>query len=321
MKRSEYSWGSDKPYNDYTSYCKKRFNERIQKVSIDAGFTCPNRDGTKGTGGCIYCDNNTFNPFYCEPTKSVTQQIEEGIAFFAEKYKTQLYFAYFQAYTNTYTTLEKLKALCEEALLHPKVKGLIIATRPDCIDQEKLDYLQKLAVSYYISIEYGIETFNDETLKIINRGHTSEEAIKAVELTEGRGINIGVHLIAGLPGEDHDMIMNNAKILSGLPINTLKLHQLQIIRNTKIAEMFKEQPELFIDISIEKYIDLIIDFTELLNPKIIIERFISESPPDMIISPKWGGLKNFEIVSMIEKRMLQRNTYQGKRFEDSQILR
>jgi hypothetical protein len=314
MNKISYPWGHGKPYYDYTSYSKRKFAERVQKVSIDAGFTCPNRDGTKGIGGCTYCDNDTFNPFYCESSKSVTQQIEEGIDFFTEKYKAQLYFAYFQAYTNTYGSLEKIKAICEEALSHPKIIGLVIATRPDCIDEEKLDYFQKLTEKCEITIEYGIETFNDNTLSMINRGHSSEETKQAIALTAYRGINIGAHMIIGLPGEDYDIIMNNAMELSHLPINTLKLHQLQIIRNTRIAELFKEKPELFLDLSIDKYIELVIDFLELLNPEIIVERFISESPQDMLISPKWGGLKNFEIVSRIEKRMIQRNTRQGIRF-------
>ncbi len=309
-------WGHNKPYNDYTSYCKNKFSQRIQKVSIDAGFTCPNRDGTKGTGGCIYCDNNTFNPSYCGSSKSVIQQIEEGIRFFEEKYKEQLYFAYFQAYTNTYTTLDKFKALCEEALSHPKIKGLVIATRPDCIDTDKLDYLQNLTGKYHITIEYGIETFNDDTLGLINRGHNSDETKKAIALTQNRGINIGAHMIIGLPGEDYEVIMNNAKEISRLHVNTLKLHQLQIIRNTKMAELYNEKPFLFMDLSIDKYIDLIIDYLELLNPDIIIERFASESPPEMIISPNWNGIKNFEITSMIEKRMIQINTWQGRRYQD-----
>ena len=316
LKKDNYIWGNNKPYNDYTSYCKKTFSQRIQKVSIDAGFTCPNRDGTKGTGGCSYCNNDTFNPFYCEPSKSVSQQIEEGIIFFSEKYKAQLYFAYFQAYSNTYASLDKLKKLFEEALSHPKIRGLIIATRPDCIDHAKLDYIQSLKDKHYITIEYGVETFNNETLRLINRGHTSEESEQAIMLTAERGINTSVHMILGLPGEDNESIMDNARRLAALPIHTLKLHQLQVISNTKMEGLFNTMPGIFIDLSIGKYIDLVIDFIELLDPKIIIERFISESPPGMIISPQWGGLKNFQIVSMIEKQMNARSTWQGSRFKD-----
>ncbi|MBP7497260.1 MAG: TIGR01212 family radical SAM protein [Bacteroidales bacterium] len=302
-----------KLYNDYSSYLKSLYKERIQKVSIDAGLTCPNRDGSKSTGGCIYCDNETFRPFYCTPEKSISRQITEGITFFSKKYKTQNYFAYFQSYSNTYTSISKLKEICEEALDNQKIIGIILATRPDCIDEEKLQYLDKLAKKYYISIEYGIETFNDKTLALINRHHSCSDISKAIAMTAGRGINIGVHLILGLPGEDYKMIMNNAKLLSKLPVNTIKLHQMQIIKNTKIEELFNKNPDLFIDLSIDKYIDLLIDFIELLDKSIIIERFISEVPVDKLIYPKWGGLKNFEIVSKIEKRMVQRNSCQGSK--------
>jgi uncharacterized protein len=251
---------------------------------------------------------------YCKTSKSVTEQIDEGISFFKEKYPEQLYLAYFQAYTNTYGSIEKIRSMCEEALSHPKVTGLVIATRPDCIDEKKLDYIESLAEKHYITIEYGIETFNDKTLDVINRGHTSEETIHAIALTQNRGINIGAHMILGLPGEDHNIIINNAKEISSLPVKFLKLHQLQIIKNTRIAELFYDKPGLFMPLTIDKYIELVIDFLEILNPEIIVERFTSESPADMVISPDWNGLKNFEITSMIEKRMNQRNTWQGIRF-------
>ena len=308
----KYTWGHSKRYNDYSSYSKKIFSERIQKISLNAGFTCPNRDGSKGVGGCLYCDNDTFNPFYCSPEKKITQQLDEGIAFFSAKYKTQKYLAYFQAYTNTYASLDKLKSLYGEALLHPNVIGLVIATRPDCVNAETLDYLEFLAKKYYIVVEYGMESCYDQTLKFINRGHTFEDSVQAIEQTAGRNIQTGAHFIFGLPGEDEKMIIEEAELISRLPINTIKLHQLQIIRGTKMEEIFKKNPELFIHFSPQKYIELVIDFIERLNPAIIVERFVSESPQGMIISPEWGGLKNFEIVHKIEKRLVERDTWQGK---------
>jgi uncharacterized protein len=310
----QYPWKGNKPWNDYSTYINRLFSERVQKISLDAGFTCPNRDGTKGIGGCIYCNNDTFNPFYCEPTKSISHQLKEGIQFFAPKYSSQKYLAYFQAYTNTYALLEELKKLYSEALNFPSIVGLVISTRPDCIDEAKLDYLQQLAEKYYIVLEYGLESCHNETLARINRGHTFEDAQKALEMSSGRGIHIGIHMILGLPCETQRMILENSRILSGLPFETLKLHQLQIIKNTLLAKQFEADPNLFHLYSSEEYIELVIDFIELLNPEIIIERFISESPLDMLIAPRWNGLKNFEIVAKIEKKMKQRQTWQGKLF-------
>ncbi|MFC2118226.1 TIGR01212 family radical SAM protein [Bacteroidota bacterium] len=298
-------------YNSYSVYSKSLFSERVQKISVNAGFTCPNRDGKKGYGGCIYCDNKTFNPEYCKPEISITDQLNRGISFFKEKYKTQKYLAYFQAYTNTYSQLDKLIELYEEALLHPSVIGLVIATRPDCLENELLDYLQKLKEKYYISVEIGIESTYNPTLAFINRGHTYEESSYAVKRIAEKGISTGAHMIIGLPGESRNIIISHAKKLSELPIKTLKLHQLQIIKDTKLAWYFKSRPELFINYSADDYIDLVIEFIEHLNPSIIIERFISESPLNMLISPRWG-LKNFEFVDKMEKRLQQINTWQGR---------
>ncbi len=309
-----YPCPNNKRYNDYTSYSKKIFSQRVQKISLNAGFTCPNHDGTKGTGGCTYCNNNTFSPFYCKPSKSITQQLNEGINFFAKKYKTQKYLAYFQAYTNTYAPIEKLKKLYSEALSHPKVIGLVIATRPDCINEEILDYLQQLSQNNYIVIEYGIESTNNKTLELVNRCHTFEDTVLALKMTAERKIHIGAHLILGLPTENHDMIIGHAKKISKLPIETLKLHQLQIIKNTAIAKQFEQNPEFFFKFTPDDYINLVVDFLENLNPNIIIERFISESPLNMLISPRWDGLKNFEIINKIEKQLEKRNTWQGRLF-------
>ncbi len=302
-----------KTYNDFSTYFKNRFSERVQKISVDAGFTCPNRDGTKSSGGCTYCNNDTFNPFYCSPKKSVTQQLQEGIKFFSKKYKSQKYLAYFQAYSNTYADISVLKKLYKEALSVPGVVGLVIATRPDCIDNQKLDYIEELARKHYILLEYGVETCNNESLKLINRQHTFEDSVKALEMTKNRGITIGIHLIFGLPGETEKSMLDNAKIISDLPFQTLKMHQLQIVKGTKMAKDFAENPQKYKLFTAEEYIVFVADFLELLNPEIIVERFIAESPPDYLIAPKWGGIKNFEIIHKIEKLLKSRNSYQGKK--------
>lgn len=298
-------------YLNYNQILKSKFSERVQKISINAGFTCPNRDGSKGKGGCTYCNNQTFSPEYCKSTKSVSLQVEEGITFFRHKYKAQLYLAYFQSYTNTYDTLENLKSIYEEALSYPNVVGLVVGTRPDCVNDELLDYFGALAKKYYVMIEYGIESTNDDTLRFINRGHDYHSAVKAIQETIERGINVCAHIILGLPNEDREMILSHAYKLSQLPIIALKIHQLQIVRGTKMAEQFSNNPEWFHLYTANEYIDLVIDFLERLNPSIAVERFVSQSPKDLLIAPDWG-LKNFEFVAKIEKRLKERDTWQGR---------
>ncbi len=304
---------NQKPYNDFSSYFRRLFSERVQKISIDAGFTCPNRDGSKGTGGCTFCDNKTFNPVYCMPDKSVTSQLEQGIAFFKDRYKTQRYLAYFQAYTNTYSSLEHLKVLYEEALSHPDVIGIVIGTRPDCIYPELLEYLDELAKKYFITLEFGVESTIDRTLKRINRGHSYQEVIDAMKACAEYDFKIGMHLILGLPGESVPDILSHAETISKLNPDFLKLHQLQIIRNTKIEQEYQDKSEDFIKFTADEYIDLTIRFLELLNPDIIMERFISQSPPEKLIAPKWG-LKNFEFTAKLEKEMRVRKTFQGRKY-------
>lgn len=310
--RTDFPWGHSNPYNNFSAHFKKLFDGRVQKIAVDAGFTCPNRDGTKGRGGCTYCNNDTFNPFYCNPGKTIRDQLNEGIVFFAEKYKTQKYLAYFQAYSNTYALLDVLKKYYNEALSVEKIIGLVIATRPDCVNNELLDYLEFLAVDNYIVLEYGLESCNDRTLKNINRGHTFNDTVKALELSKGRGLHIGIHYIMGLPGDTREDNLKHAEIISTLPFETLKLHQLQIIKGTKMAEEYSLNPNSFDLFSENEYIDHIIKFSEKLNPEIIIERFISESPSDLLIAPKWGGLKNFEIVDKINKKFIKSKTWQGR---------
>ncbi|TLX76593.1 TIGR01212 family radical SAM protein [Labilibacter sediminis] len=311
----DYLWGHSRRFNDYSSYIKRTFHERVQKVSVDAGFSCPNRDGLKGVGGCTFCNNSTFNPSYCGEEESITSQINVGINFFSPKYKTQNYLAYFQAYSNTYDDLDVLKARYEEALLHPKVIGLVLGTRPDCVSDELLMYLAELNKDHTITVEYGIESTLDATLKEINRGHDFADGAKAIKKTAEAGLQVGAHLILGLPGESHQDILNHAKEISALPINYLKLHQLQLVRGSVMGEEYLKNPSEMKLYDVDEYIDLVVDFLEILNPKIVMERFISQSPKDLLIAPKWG-LKNFEFVAKVDKRLKERDTWQGKFYKD-----
>jgi radical SAM protein (TIGR01212 family) len=301
-----------KRYLDYSSFIKSTFGERVQKISLNIGFSCPNRDGSKGYGGCTYCNNNTFNPDYCEPTKSIKTQLEQGISFFKKKYKTQQYFAYFQAYTNTYSDLDSLKKMYQEALRVEGIIGLVIGTRPDCISEEIINYLSELSKNYFISLEFGVESTLNKTLKNVNRCHTFEETIEAYERCKNKGFHLGAHLIMGLPGETKKELLNHAIEISKLPINTLKLHHLQIVKNSVMEVQFKRNPEKFNLFDAEDYIDFITDFIGNLRPDIIIERFISETPQNLLIAPKWNNLKNFEVVAKIDKKLTEKNTWQGK---------
>lgn len=305
-----------KPYRDFGDFLKKVFPFKVQKISINAGFTCPNRDGTKGFGGCTYCNNQTFSPEYCHTEKSVTEQLEEGARFFSRKYPDMKYLAYFQAYTNTYDEPEKLIAKYEEALSCPDVAGLIVGTRPDCMPNGLLDYFAKLAEKKFVMIEYGLESTLDRTLERINRGHTHAESEDAIRRTAGKGIYTGAHLILGLPGESREEILHHADILSTLPLTTLKLHQLQLIKNTRMAKEQTEHPEWFHLYTADEYIELVIDFIERLNPSIVVERFVSQSPKELLIAPDWG-LKNYEFTAKVNKRIFERNARQGRLFTSS----
>ncbi|MBN2166839.1 MAG: TIGR01212 family radical SAM protein [Marinilabiliaceae bacterium] len=308
-----YPWVHTKRYNDYSSYIKNKFGERVQKVSVNAGFTCPNRDGSKGIGGCAFCNNSTFNPSYCDPEMSITEQINQGISFFRTKYQSQKYLAYFQAYTNTYAKLNVLIKRYQEALSHPLVCGIVIGTRPDCIEEELLDVLSDWQKDYYIAIELGAESTRDKTLLEIHRGHTWEESVFATNLIHRAGIPVGMHLILGLPNENRELMLEHAKHVSNLPLSYLKLHQLQIVKGSKFAELYSAEPNYFNLFSPDDFVELVVDFLERLSPHIIMERFISQAPHDLLIAPKWG-LKNFEFVHMVEQRMEERDTWQGRLF-------
>lgn len=300
-----------KLYRDFPAFFKTLFAGRVQKLSIDGGFTCPNRDGSKGTGGCTYCNNRSFNPDYCRATADICEQIEEGRRFFGNKYEGQKYLAYFQAYSNTYAPLDELKRKYEEALGCPDIVGIVIGTRPDAVEDNILDYLEQLARKWYVCVEYGVESANDRVLRGINRGHSFAEAESAIRRTAGRGIRIGAHLIFGLPGESRESMLDGAVRLCELPIDVLKLHQLQIIKDTVMAGEYLQAPESFRLYSLEEYLDFVVDVIEHIRPDVYLERFVNQAPAEYLIAPKWG-IKNFEFVAKLDKKLKERKTWQGR---------
>lgn len=303
-----------KRYNDYPTFFKTLFGERVQKLSVDAGFSCPNRDGTKGVGGCSFCNNESFNPDYCRETKGITSQIDAGIRFFAKKYKGQRYLAYFQAYSNTYAPLEILKQRYETALSHPMISGLVIGTRPDVVNDEILDYLEELSKRFYICIEYGVESVNDDVLRRVNRGHDFSVAERAIRMTAKRGIAIGAHLIFGLPGESCESMLEGAIRLCELPIQVLKLHQLQIVKGTRLAEEYLMEPACFHLYTLDEYLDFVVEVIERIRSDVYLERFVNQSPSEYLIAPQWG-VKNYEFTAKLEKRLEELDTWQGKKHE------
>jgi len=293
--------GKWKRYNSVSEYFRMKFGGRIQKLAIDAGFTCPNRDGTIGKGGCSYCENNAFNPSYCTPGKSVSQQLAEGIEFHKVRYNRAVgYMAYFQAYTNTYSSLPRLRELYEEALSHPEIRGLVIGTRPDCVDADALGYLSELNRKTFLVIEYGIETAHNKTLEAINRGHTYETAAEMVQKTSSMGIRTGAHLIIGLPGEMNSEIKETILKISGLPLDTLKFHQLQIVKGTRMAAEYNNNPGAFRLFSLEEYLELITDRVSILHPDFLIDRIAGEVPPAYNLAPSWG-MRYDRILQEFEK--------------------
>lgn len=315
MVSTQYTWNHNKRYNDFSTHFRSKFDGRVQKISVNAGFTCPNRDGTRGIGGCTYCNNKTFQPSYCDLNNVLKVQLEEGIAFFSRKYTTMQYLAYFQSYTNTYAPVSVLRDLYKEALQFPGVIGLVIATRPDCLNGEVLDLLEELSQECYVMVELGIETIEDRTLVRINRGHTWNESVHAIEETARRSIHNCAHLILGLPGEKYQDHIEQAKVMSKLPVEIIKLHQLQIHKGTAMAHEFAQFPDCFHPFTVEEYAELVVDYLENLNPAIIVERFVSSAPDSMVIAPHWG-IKNYEFVAKVEKRLKERDTWQGKKMKE-----
>jgi len=311
--KATYGWDSNRRYNSYADWFSTLFGKRVQKVSINAGFTCPNRDGTLGSGGCTYCNNEAFIPAYCTPDISVTEQMERGVAFHRRRYRrAENFLAYFQAYTNTYAAMERLKALYDEALSYPGVLGLVIGTRPDCISGDMLDYLAELSRDYFISVEYGIESASDDILRHINRGHDFASAVRAVTETAGKGIYTGAHLIFGLPGESRKQIIDSAAVISALPLSSVKIHQLQLVRGTLMAEEYRSNPERFDLYTLDEYLELVVAFCERLSPSLMIDRISGEAPPRLLDDPRDWHKRSNEIFGLFEARLESTDTWQGR---------
>lgn len=305
--------GSPTRYNSYIGYFKKIYGERLQKVVVDAGFTCPNRDGSKSVGGCTYCDNAAFHPNYSTSGIPIHTQIDEGITFHKVRYRNATRFlAYFQPYSNTYAPLGRLKELYEEALSHPQVAGIVIGTRPDCVDEQKLDYIAELAQKHIVIVEYGIESCYDKTLARINRGHTYEEAVRAVRMTAERGLMQGAHFIFGLPGESIEEMIAMTDLINELPLHSVKFHQLQIVKGTEMEHEFAEKPEDFVTFTLDEYLNFMCSVLERLRPDLYIERIAGEVPPRFVNSTPWGLIRNVELIRLLDQRLATRDTFQGK---------
>ena len=310
-----YPWGDERRFNSYAAHFRRVFGHRMQKVTINAGFSCPNRDGKISTGGCTFCDNAAFTPSYCDSAKSITQQIDEGIEFHRKRYRTaQQYLAYFQSFSNTYAPLERLRECYDEALAHPDIAGIVVGTRPDCVDVQKLDYFAELSRKKYVTIEYGVESCYDETLRRINRGHDFATAERAIRMTAERGIHCGAHFILGLPGESDEMLIEQVERINALPLTTVKFHQLQLFRGTPLAREWDEHPERFRFWTIEEYLDLFVEILRRLSPDIVVERFAGEAPPRYHHTEGWGLVRNEQLLAMLDKRLEQRGVHQGDIF-------
>ncbi len=321
------NFSEGKRYNSFAGFFKKVYGARLQKIVLDAGFTCPNRDGLVGRGGCTYCNNAAFHPSYSSPEKSLYQQLDEGIEFHKVRYKRATrYLAYFQSFSNTYAPLEKLKELYLEALSHPSVEGIVIGTRPDCVDEEKLDFLKDLQDGKYtdfkpvIIVEYGVESCLDKTLERINRGHDFACAQRAMAMTAERGIDMGAHFILGLPGETRQMMIDQAQRINALPIRSVKFHQLQIVKGTRMEKEYVEKPEDFTKFSLDEYLDFFVDILEYLRPDLYIERFVGEVPPRFVNETPWGLIRNVELLRLLDKKLEERNTWQGRLHEKNLIF-
>ena len=310
-----YPWGDERRFNSYAAHFRRVFGHRMQKVTINAGFSCPNRDGKISTGGCTFCDNAAFTPSYCDSAKSITQQIDEGIEFHRKRYRTaQQYLAYFQSFSNTYAPLERLRECYDEALAHPDIAGIVVGTRPDCVDEQKLDYFAELSRKKYVAIEYGVESCYDETLRRINRGHDFATAERAIQMTAERGIHCGAHFILGLPGESDEMLIEQVERINALPLTTVKFHQLQLFRGTALAREWDEHPERFRFWTIEEYLDLFVEILRRLRPDIVVERFAGEAPPRYHHTEGWGLVRNEQLLAMLDKRLELRGVHQGDIF-------
>lgn len=312
-----YPWGDSRRYNSYAGYFRRLFGRRVQKLSVDAGFTCPNRDGTIAEGGCTFCVNGAFTPSYCTPAKSIAQQIGEGIEFHRRRYRhASRYLVYFQSFTNTYAPPARLRELYGQALAHPEVAGIVVGTRPDCVDEAKLDLLAELARTHYVALEYGIESTSDATLRAVNRGHDFAAAERAVRMTAERGLPVGAHFILGLPGESDAMLLAQTDRINALPLTTVKFHQLQIFRGTAMAAEYDADPGRFRFWTLDEYIALFAEILRRLRPDLVVERFASEAPPRYHYGPNWGLVRNERLWALLEKRLEETDAWQGELYRD-----
>ena len=308
METRVYSWGDGRPWHSYAAYCRRHFGGRVRKIAVDAGLSCPNRDGTIGSEGCTFCDNRAFTPSYCSPRKSLTRQIDEGIAFHAARGRDEgLCLAYFQPFSNTHAPVTRLRELYAEALDHPRISGLVIGTRPDCVDDEKLDLLAELARKHYVAVEYGVESTCDETLRAVRRGHD-------FAASAARGLHVGAHFILGLPGEDDEMLLRQVERINALPLETVKFHQLQLVRGTALAAQYDAEPGRFRLRTSEEYLSLVVEVLRRLRPDMAVERIASEVPMGFHHLTQWHLTRVSTLWSLLEKRLTARNAYQGEIF-------
>ena len=316
-----YPWGDGRRFNSYKRFLLQQFGSRVQKLTLDAGFTCPNRDGTISSGGCTYCLNDAFNPSYCSAEKTVEQQLAEGVSFHRNRGRqADAYIAYFQAFSNTYAPIAKLQEIYRPAIENPLVKGIVIGTRPDCVDDAKLDFFASLGQRMFVSIEYGVESCRDGTLHRINRGHDFKCACNAIRSTAERGIHCGAHFIYGLPGEMPAMWLEDLREINALPLNSVKFHQLQIIKGTAMQRDYEMNPSDFHVFTQEEYVRFIVQITERLNPAFVIERFASEVPPRYIFVNNWNLERYDAVLQKIERCLEEMDTFQGRLFSEKTIV-
>ncbi len=307
-----FPWGNKRRYHSWTDAMRKQYGTRLQKLSVNAGFSCPNRDGTVGVGGCTFCDNDAFSPSYCRPDKSVTEQIDQGLRFIKKRYpRASLFVAYFQSFSNTWAPLGRLEEVYQEALAHPAVSGLVIGTRPDCVDADKLDYLAELSRAHIIKLEFGIESCNDHSLKRINRGHRFADSVKAIQMSAKRNLTTGAHMIFGLPGESRVQMLEQVHEINKLPIHTIKFHQLQIVKGTPMASEYATNPDDFALFDPEAYVSFVCEFIARLRPDIAIERLSGEVPPHYNAGKKWNGIRADRMIAMVEQALEEKQLHQG----------
>lgn len=296
-------------YYPFSQFLRRRFGGPVHKVCIDAGFTCPNIDGTVATGGCTYCNNNSFSPNRRLHLAEVTRQIEQGMAHLERRFGATQFLAYFQSFSNTYAPLPELRELYTHALSYPGMVGLDVATRPDCIDVEKLDFLQELAADRLVLLEYGLQSSHDATLRLTNRGHDYACFVRAVEMTQGHGVYICAHVILGFPNESDNQMLQTADRLAQLPIDFIKIHDLHVVRGTALARTYEESP--FPMRSSQEYIDLLCRFLERLPAEMGIQRLFSYTPPELLIAPRWNK-DSTSLLRDIRAELERRNTWQGR---------